>query len=276
MSSPRSEPAPNAQPGEPGTKGGRGRTVVAVALIVLGSLLVPVSIMAGWAREMLGDTDAFVATLGPVIEDPAVQDYAAQQVASAVSDSLDLDGLVDAVVDGLLDVVERERARAALDALRVPAADGLRAAIEDGTRQVVSSDRFAQAWTQALRRSHEIALAVLESDSSSVVGVVDGGLGLQLGPLVAEVRSSLQERGFALASRIPDTDRTILLVPAANLPQIQAAYQVAMAVGYWLALAALALVVAGVALSRQPARAAFVAALAAAAGAAVVLGAVWV
>lgn len=274
MSSPQPA-APAAQPAEPGLRVGRGRTAVAAVLIVLGSLLVPAAILAGWAREMLGDTDTLVAALGPVIEDPAVQGYLSQQVAASINDALDIDGLVDAGMDGLLEVVQGDRARAALEALRVPAADGLRAAIENGTAQAVSSQRFVQAWNEALQRSHEIVVAVLGSDSSSVVAVVEGGLGVQLGPLVEQVRAELQTRGFELASQIPDTDRVIVLVPAENLPQLQAAYQFAMAVGYWLGLVAFGLVAAGVAVSRNPPRSALVAALAWAAGALVVLAGVW-
>jgi len=267
--------AASAAPVTPDTGRGRGRTALAVVLIVLASLLVPVSIVAGWAKELVSDTDAFVATLGPLAGEPAVQEYVASEAAAAINDALDIEGLVDAVVDGLAEVVERDRARAALEALRVPAQDGLEAAIEEGAARAVASDSFTNAWNRALQRSHEVAVTVLESDSSSVVAIVDDGLGLQLGPLVEHVRASLLERGFALASSMPETDRTIVLVPSEALPMAQSVYRGVVAAGYWLALIALLLVVVGVALSRRPARAALAAALAWAAGALLVLAALW-
>src|SRR5262245_7751817 len=45
---------------------GRGRTAAAIVLVVIGLLLAPVAVIAGWARLELVDTDRFVATFAPM------------------------------------------------------------------------------------------------------------------------------------------------------------------------------------------------------------------
>ena len=49
------------------------RPTIAAILITVGVILAPVSVIGAWARLELVDTDRFVATLGPLAQDPAVQ-----------------------------------------------------------------------------------------------------------------------------------------------------------------------------------------------------------
>jgi len=52
----------------------RGRRVAAAALAALGLLLLPGAVMAHWATTQLVETERLVAALGPLADDPAVQD----------------------------------------------------------------------------------------------------------------------------------------------------------------------------------------------------------
>ena len=51
----------------------RLRRPLAIVLLVLGCLAVPVSVVAVWTRTQLMNTDAYVAMVAPLADDPAIQ-----------------------------------------------------------------------------------------------------------------------------------------------------------------------------------------------------------
>jgi len=240
--------AADASTPSPRPRGPRWRGAVASLLIVLAALLTPVAIVSGWARVLLSDTDAFVATYSPLIQNPRVQDYLTDQIVDAIDAKLDIDGTVNQVFDGIGENLQRPAVRLALDALRQPAADGVRSTIHGVAARVVTSDAFAQVWRESLRLSHSQAVATLNGEQSSVT-ITDQGLGLRLAPLIAAVKDVLAQQGFALASRIPEIDRTIVLVRSDSLIQVQLGYRAALATGYWLGVVVLVLFVGGVLVS---------------------------
>ncbi len=50
------------------------RGVASTAVIVVAAVLLPLSIVSGWARTQLVDEDAFTATLAPLSQAVEVQD----------------------------------------------------------------------------------------------------------------------------------------------------------------------------------------------------------
>ena len=238
--------AADAEPPQPARRRSPGRAVLAVVLIVIGSLLAPVAIVTGWSRVLLTDTDAFVATFAPLARDPHVQAFITDEVVDAVNQRLDLNTVVGDVVDGLAEALNRPRLTVALQLLEQPAVDGLQSAIRTATDKVVTSDAFGIAWDQALSTSHTQAVAALTGDPNALIAVSTEGLGVQLGPIVARVKDRLIAQGFALASRIPDVDKVIVISDGAHMAQLQLAYRAAVAMGYWLPLVVLLLLVGGV------------------------------
>src|SRR6476659_7880042 len=85
-------------------KTGRWRPIVAVILIVLGCVLAPVAVVAGWAQVTLTDTDRFVATYAPLAHDPAVQAYVVDQAMTAINQNVNVDQLTADVIDGVKDL----------------------------------------------------------------------------------------------------------------------------------------------------------------------------
>ena len=151
------------------------RTILATLLILLGLLLTPVAAVGAWAQVALTDTDAFVATLAPLAEDPRVQDYVTDQAMVAIEERVDIDGLVDEVVDGLSDLVRRRVAIAALEALREPAVAGVRSSIRQAAERVIRSEEFAVVWERTLRLSHGQLIAGLQGDPSATVSISEQG-----------------------------------------------------------------------------------------------------
>lgn len=200
----------------------------------------------------LVDSDRFVSTFAPLAEDPAVQELIVTQVSAAIEQNLDIDALVGDVFDGIRGLELPPRADTALTLLQGPAADGIRSLIGTVTEQVVQSPQFADIWEQALRVTHERAVAVIQGDPNAVVSIgADGTLAVELGTVIEAVKSALVERGVSFAEAIPVIDRAIPLMQSDALLLVQSLYNVAVAVGFWLPWVVLALLVGGVMLARD-------------------------
>src|SRR5687768_8797353 len=58
----------------------RWRSVVATLLIVIGCILAPISVVAVWTKNLVTDTDRYVATVAPLASDPAIQNAVADRI----------------------------------------------------------------------------------------------------------------------------------------------------------------------------------------------------
>jgi len=245
-----------AAEGGPARPPRRSRAVLAVVLILLGVLLAPVSVVAGWAKWTLADTERFVATYAPLARSPEVKAYVVDQTMSVVEEQVDFDGLTQQLVDGLISLGAGPRATAALRTLQGSLADGLRSQVRDGVTRFVSSEQFVGVWTESLTLGHRQLVATLRNDPDALAAIgADGTLGVPLGPIVERVKAQLVERGITIAGRIPPVDREIVLVRSDALPLVQVAYATTITVGTWLPWVVLGLLIGGVAVANRRYRA---------------------
>ncbi|MBN9181274.1 MAG: hypothetical protein J0J00_12155, partial [Microbacterium sp.] len=217
----------------------------------MAAVLVPVSIVAAWARAELVDEDRFVAMLGPLAREPSVQQLVIDQTMAAIEQKADFEQITGSVIDGVAGLGLPRRAADALDLLRQPAADGLRNLVQNAVTGIVESDAFANTWTTAVRGAHRVLTTTAMSDGGGIVVLTDDGLGVELGPIVEQVKSGLTERGFGVARLIPSVDRTIIIGDGQAVVTTRLVYGVAVAVGTWLPFVTLALFVVGIFIARR-------------------------
>ena len=79
----------------------RVRRTFVTLLIILTAIGVAASTTAVWAHQVVFDTDRFVETVGPLIDDPNVQDALATRLSDAVMTGLDVENRVHARHDCL-------------------------------------------------------------------------------------------------------------------------------------------------------------------------------
>lgn len=248
--------APRSADGAAGRRPRRSRAVIATVAILLGVLLSPIAVITGWAKWTLTDTERFVATYAPLAGSPQVQALVVDEAMTAVDNQVDIDALTKQLVDGLIALGTGPRATTALQTLQGSLADGLRSQIRDGLSEFVASDRFSATWTDALRIVHRQLVGTLSNDPDAVAQIGPGGtLGIPLAPIIEQVKSDLVARGITLADRIPQINRTVVLVQSDQLATIQLAYAVIVGVGSWLPWVVLALLIGGVAVANRRHRA---------------------
>jgi hypothetical protein len=232
----------------------RWASVAAAVLLVLGCLGVPASVVAVWTHNQVADTDRFVATVSPVIQDPAVQSALTNRITSEVLAYIDVEQLANDVVDSLAAQGLRPQLVDRLRDLTGPLADGVAGVVHDRVGELVASPEFTDAWNRAIQAAHQQANAVLAGQAAAIA--IEGDMAvLELGGFIAAAKQRLVDSGFTAAGKIPQANPTIDLFPASTLVRAQTAYQGLDAVATWLPWITLMLLAAGVYLARHRRRA---------------------
>lgn len=231
--------------------GARWRPLVSAVLIVVAAVLVPTSVVGAWARAQLVDENAFVATLAPLADDPAVQQLIADETMDAFRAQVDLPAFVNFLIDGVTELTPGDRVDPVLDVVRGSLADGLDGVITSTVTNAIASAAFAAAFETSLRGAHRAVTIASTSDGAGIVRITPDGLGIALGPLISEVKGALVDRGVGIATLIPGVDRVVIVGSADSLIALRAGYAAADVIGWWLPLGTLALFAFGIAVARR-------------------------
>lgn len=239
------------RPGPTRSRRGWWRALLSAVCIVLAALLVSVSVVGGWARTQLVSQSQFVATFAPMAKNPAVQNLVITEAMGAVDAKVDFDKLTAQAIAGISDLGLPPAAAHALGLLQKPAADGLRGLVQSGITKVVQSDAFAGVWSDVVAGAHRALTTVATSDGSGVVVMTPRGLGVKLGPIIAQVKQQLVSQGVGIAGLIPAVDKTVIVGDGNVVMTVRTVYALAVTAGTWLPFVTLGLLVLGVILARR-------------------------
>ena len=184
--------------------------------------LVPLSVLTVWAHHEVTDTDRYLALVGPVLGDPAVQRALTEQVSDALADQLPLEELPD------------------------PVASGITRVLADQVAEAVGSDAFARAWVAAHRVGHEHLLAVLDGSDDSTLVLRGDAVQIDGAGVLRDVEDALSALGMDVD--LPDVEVRVPLLEDAAVGDVREGYQALGTAARWLpVLVALAAAVAVVA-----------------------------
>lgn len=155
-------------------------------LVFLTVISLVTTVVASWARAVVLDTDRFVATVGPVIDDPAVQDALSVRLTDSIMSSLQIEDRVSSA----LSKVGEGGLPVSPSLLAGPITDGIRTVLLKRTRQLIASDAVSTIWTDALRTVHTQAVALLRGESTA--SIQGDTVYLDLLPMVNDVLSQLE------------------------------------------------------------------------------------
>lgn len=198
------------------------RRILTWLLIVLTSLGAVASTVAIWAHQTVFDTDQFMETLEPALSDPALYAVIGDRASTSALEALDLDGRVtdalsrldEYLSQALLDAIDLDQRardllgrfdRPSLDALAPPIVEALETRVRDRIESFFASEAFTSRFPGLVRRSHEVAIALVRDDLEELpnVYVADGEVRLNLIPFIVEALRTVVDdlRGF-----LPDID----------------------------------------------------------------------
>jgi hypothetical protein len=238
----------------------RWRPVVAVVLIVVGCVLTPVSLVAVWTHDEVSNTDTFVSSVGPLVDDPAVQEALTNRITITVFQYVDVKQLADDSISALAAQGLPQRLAQRLAAFTPAIAAATTSFVRDKVGQLVASPQFANVWNQAIRIAHQQAVSTLSGQGQGVV-VQGGTVYLDLAPFIDAAKQQLSANGLTAVNAIPEVHPQIALASADQLVRARSVYSLldgAATVLPWITLLILAV---GVYLARGRARATIAACL---------------
>ena len=221
---------------------------------MLGCVLAPIAVVGVWAGNQITDTGRYVATVQPLIDDPAIQNVLTDKITNEVISQLNLTGTVDQAAAQL-----QSRGLTRISTLLTTFGPQITSAvtgfIHSTVHTVISSQAMATAWVQVNTIAHQAVVKLLSGQGNGTLTSANGQITLNLAPLIAVVKQDLVARGFSLASNIPIVNATVPLFQAKDLGKAQAGYRLVSDLKIVLPILALVLLAAGVFVARGRRRA---------------------
>lgn len=165
------------------------RRSIALAMVVVASVLAFASLPAIWLNRQLLNTDNYTKTSSELLADPVIRDQVAVYLVDQLYSNVDVAGEL------------RSALPAQLQPLAGPVATGLRTVAERASKDILARPRAQQAWEDANRQAHIALLQILNGG-----GTVVNSSG---GDVVLDLRALLQQ----LAARVGVGTRVVNALP---------------------------------------------------------------
>jgi hypothetical protein len=190
--------APDAAPTEGVPEGGvkvkkaprarRTRGITAWVLVVLASLLIPVSVISVWAIRTVTNTDQYVATMAPLARNQVIVEHLAQKA----TDELFSTGIVKKKVEAALPKAAKP--------IVTPVVSEVKTYVYGLALKVFESPKFGQLWDYLNRHTHDAVVDVLTGKQSKLVQRVEkgGGIVVNVTPQINDLISQASAHGITL------------------------------------------------------------------------------
>ena len=191
---------------------------------MLGCVLAPVAVLGVWAGNEVSDTGRWVATVEPLIHDPAIQNVLTDKITDQITSQLNITGTINQAATQL-NSRGLPRISTLLNTFGPQIVSAVTGFIHSTVHTVISSQAMATAWVQVNTVAHQAVVKVLSGQGGGAISTSNGQIVLNLGPLIAVAKTDLLARGFSLASNIPPVSPTFALFQAKDLGKAQAGYR---------------------------------------------------
>ena len=225
------------------------RATFAIVLIVLGCVLAPVAVLGVWAGNEVSNTDRWVATVEPLIHDPAIQNVLTDKITNEITSQLNLTAVINQA-STQLNSKGLTRISSLLTTFGPQITSAVTGFIHSTVHTVIASQAMANIWVQVNTIAHQAIVKVLSGQGNGALSLRNGEIVLNLGPIVTQVKQDLLARGFSLASNIPPLSPTLALFQAKDLGKAQAGYRLITTLKIVLPILVLVLLGAGVWVAR--------------------------
>ncbi len=223
------------------------RSIASLLIFALATILMPVALVGHWGHRTVIDSERYIETVGPLIEQPEVQAAVATAVTDAVIAKVDTKGQVE----GLLTKLFPDSSFTTQ--LASPIATGINGLIGDLVTKFVASDQFAAVWIKLNVAAQKGLVAVLEGGQEGPVQVVGDNVVLDISSALTAIQTHLVDNGISAAASVtvPQADRQIVLMSAPALSQVRFVYSLTSPILQWFPLVIAAMFALSIALARR-------------------------
>src|SRR4051794_30994323 len=113
------------------------RVVFSIVLLAVAMLAVPLCVVGVWTHSQITNTDRYLATVGPLADDPQVQQYVAEQLTEAFEENVDLASALQSELPS------------ALQSLSGTLANALDGVVAAAANRFTQSEAFKSLWIDA-------------------------------------------------------------------------------------------------------------------------------
>jgi hypothetical protein len=193
-------------------RAGRPRRIATAILVVVTALVVTVAVTSVWARRNALNTDRWVRTVGPIAEEPAVQQALGRYMTDQTMSAIDPEELFESALP------ERGQILAA------PLTSALRGFVNDQVDSFLASETFQRLWVQINERAHQRVVQVLEGDLPPSLQVQGNDVVLNVVPLLNQVLARLGEQSPEIFGRTVDLPTvTVDEIPEEAVQKVESA-----------------------------------------------------
>jgi hypothetical protein len=165
----------------------RTRGVIAWILLVLASLLIPISVISGWAITTVTNTDQYVATMAPLARNDVIVQHLATKATDALFSTHTAQNKIEAALP--------EKARPIVQ----PITNQVKSYVHDFALKVFESPKFGELWDRLNRRTHSTVVNILTGKPSALEEFQNKRqVVLNLTPTLNELIDKLNARGVTL------------------------------------------------------------------------------
>ncbi len=223
------------------------RSIASLLIFIIAALLTPVAVVGHWGHETVTDAEQYIATVGPLASDPAIQQAVGDEVTAALVARIDTESLVTQFLDSFVDkpqITER---------LASPIAAGINSLIGTAVQKFISSSAFETVWIRTNEAAQRSAMALLEGKQAGIIQINGDQVVLDITTLLTAVQTQLVESGLTVVAniQIPQTGHQIVLFETPLLGQVQTIYQFTSPILQWLPLIVAAMFALSIALARR-------------------------
>ena len=180
---PEAEETPRSRP-----RAARTRRITAWVLVVLASLLIPISVISVWAIRTVTNTDQYVATLAPLARNPIIVDHLAQKATDELFSTH----------------IVQDKVTAALPAKAKPVITPIVAEVHTYVYglalKVFESPKFGQLWDTLNRHTHDAVIDVLTGQQTPLTQRLEkgGGIVVNVTPALNNLIDQANAKGVTL------------------------------------------------------------------------------
>ena len=157
-------------------------------LVVLASLLIPVSVISVWAIRTVTNTDQYVATMAPLARNPVIVDH----LATKATDELFSTHIVQNKVTAALPPKAKP--------IVTPIVNQVHNYVYGLALQVFQSPKFGQLWDTLNRHTHDAVVDILTGKQSPLTKKLEkgGGIVVNVTPALNNLIDKANARGVTL------------------------------------------------------------------------------
>ncbi len=188
----------------------------AIVLLVIGLVLFALALPTVWINRTIMNTDQWVATVGPLAQDPAIQNAVADKVSTALFANVDVEGQIRSLLP------------TALAPIAAPAAAQVETYADKLITQVVKSDQFSTVWTTTMRATQQAFSAAIKGGKpGGAVSTTNGVITFNTEAFVAAAQERLASTRIAGLTKFIPWDKfpaSFVLYESPRLAQAQTVF----------------------------------------------------